>query len=66
MKDPYQVLGIEQHALHSPDEITNAFVNYAYRKLAKVHHPDRGGDPLRFKEITAARDALLKPEGETP
>ena len=26
----------------------------AYRELSKVHHPDRGGDPVRFDQIANA------------
>lgn len=38
-------------------------VNTRYRQLAKKHHPDKGGDPEKFKIITAARDAALKELG---
>jgi hypothetical protein len=30
----------------------------AFRRLAGEHHPDRGGDPERFRQIVAARRAL--------
>eukprot|EP00971_Amphidinium_carterae_P342408 6481703-Amphidinium_carterae.1 len=29
-------------------------IKKAYRKLAVKHHPDKGGDPEKFKEITRA------------
>ena len=29
-----------------------------YRELAKVHHPDKGGDELMFKAITRTREYL--------
>lgn len=29
----------------------------AYRQLARVHHPDLGGDPERFRELTDALEA---------
>ena len=29
-----------------------------YRRLANAHHPDKGGDPERFREITAAYQRL--------
>ena len=29
-----------------------------YRRLANAHHPDKGGDPARFREITAAYQRL--------
>ena len=55
MKDPYQTLGVQR----SDDA---AAVRAAYRKLAKVHHPDLNpGKPEaaeRFKEISAAYDVL--------
>ena len=38
MRDPYQTLGVDKNA--TADDIKSA-----YRKLAKQHHPDLGGDP---------------------
>lgn len=35
-----------------------ATVKAAYRKLAMQHHPDRGGDPGKFREVTAAYNHL--------
>lgn len=55
MKDYYAILGIAKTA--SPDEIKKA-----YRKLAMKHHPDRGGDEHKFKEINEAYDTLSDPE----
>lgn len=55
--DPYQVLGIDRGA----DEDT---VKKAYRKLAMKHHPDKGGDPEKFKEIQSAYDRITKGETE--
>jgi hypothetical protein len=40
-----------------------AEVKRRYREAAVHHHPDRGGDPEKFKTITAARDAALKELG---
>jgi len=34
-------------------------VKSRYRQLALEHHPDRGGDPERFRKVTAAADLLL-------
>jgi DnaJ-class molecular chaperone len=31
----------------------------AYRRLARRHHPDVGGDPEAFRTLTVARDLLL-------
>ncbi len=55
MTDHYQTLGVERNA--SPDEIKKA-----YRKLAAVHHPDKGGDTAMFQKVQAAYDTLSNPE----
>jgi len=33
-------------------------IKRAYHKLARTHHPDKGGDPERFKEISRASEVL--------
>ena len=50
-RDYYEALGIGKNA--SPDEIKKAF-----RRLAVLHHPDRGGDEAKFKEINEAYEVL--------
>jgi molecular chaperone DnaJ len=50
-RDYYEVLGLNKNA--SADEIKKA-----YRKLAKEHHPDKGGDENLFKEISEAYEVL--------
>jgi DnaJ-class molecular chaperone len=49
--DYYKVLGVSKTA--TQDEIKKA-----YRKLAMEHHPDRGGDTIRFAEINEAYETL--------
>ena len=49
--DYYQILGVSRTA--SADEIKKAF-----RKLARTHHPDAGGDEAKFKEINEAYEVL--------
>src|ERR1700691_5859563 len=49
--DYYDLLGVKKDA--SPDEIKKAF-----RKAAVEHHPDRGGDEAKFKEINEAYEVL--------
>ena len=51
MTDHYATLGVARNA--SADEIKRAF-----RKLASLHHPDKGGDTKKFQEIQAAYETL--------
>ena len=55
MADYYQTLGVDKNA--SDDEIKKAF-----RKLAKIHHPDQGGDESKFKELQEAYSILSDPQ----
>lgn len=50
-KDYYAILGVSKTA--SDDEIKKAF-----RRLAHEHHPDKGGDPLKFKDVNEAYQVL--------
>lgn len=50
-KDYYKSLGVDQKA--SKDDIKKAF-----RNLAHKHHPDKGGDAEKFKEINEAYSVL--------
>jgi molecular chaperone DnaJ len=53
-RDYYEVLGVSKSA--SADEIKKSF-----RRLAIQHHPDRGGDEEKFKEINEAYEVLKDP-----
>lgn len=58
-------------ALGLPQAATHEQARTAYRKLAKEHHPDRGGDREEFERIQRAWETLGQldwpelPEGET-
>ena len=41
----YNMLGVDKRA-------TTSEIKKAYRKLAVIHHPDKGGDSEKFKEIS--------------
>ena len=51
----YEVLGVPQNA-------TTDDIKKAYRKLAREHHPDKGGDPEKFKKVQEAYEVLSDPE----
>jgi len=50
----YTTLGIEKEAKQQD-------IKKAYRKAAMKHHPDKGGDEAKFKEITTAYECLGDP-----
>ena len=47
----YEKLGLTYGA-------TNDEIKKAYKKLAREYHPDKGGDPEKFKEISQAYSEL--------
>lgn len=51
----YNILGVSKDA-------SSAAIKKAYHKLAIKKHPDKGGDPEEFKEITEAFDVLKDDE----
>lgn len=57
--NPYTVLGLSTSASKNDAKA-------AYRKLAMEHHPDRGGNDARFKDIKAAWEAINNGWQATP
>ena len=51
MANYYEVLGVKEDA-------SDADIKKSFRKLAQKHHPDRGGNEEKFKELNEAYDTL--------
>jgi hypothetical protein len=51
MATHYEVLGVSENA-------SKREINAAYRRLAKKHHPDKGGDVETFQKVTDAYNVL--------
>lgn len=56
--DYYSILGVDKNA----DDQT---IKKAYKRLAMQHHPDKGGDENKFKEINEAYATLSNPQKKT-
>ena len=55
MTDFYATLGVAKNA--TPEDIKKA-----YRRLAAIHHPDKGGDTAEFQKVQAAYETLSDPQ----
>jgi len=53
--DYYAILGISEHS--TPDQI-----RLAWKDAARKHHPDRGGDPAIFSQLSDAHECLSDPK----
>lgn len=56
MQDPYKILGVQK------GETDKEKIKKAYHRLALKFHPDKGGDPEKFKEISEAYKRLMDQE----
>lgn len=57
LSEAYAVLEVASSA-------TDAEVKSAYVELVKRHHPDRGGDETKMKEVNNARDLIAAHRGD--
>jgi DnaJ family protein A protein 2 len=55
MSTHYTLLGVHRRA-------STPAIKHAYRELARIHHPDKGGDPEVFKCLNEAYATLSDPE----
>lgn len=53
--DHYDTLGVAKNA-------TQEDIKKAYRRLAGIHHPDKGGDTAQFQKIQQAYETLSDPQ----
>ena len=53
--NPYEILDL-------PPDCVEGEIKRAYKRMAKVHHPDSGGDAAKFAEVVSAYELLLNPE----
>lgn len=55
--DCLKILKLGREDLSSADSLDK--IKQAYKKLAKIHHPDMGGDEERFKKLNQAHEKML-------
>lgn len=65
LPDPFETLGVPRHlaarAYSEGDaDRIRAMAEASYRGLSRIFHPDRGGDPQAFAELTSARDEIVE------
>ncbi len=53
--DYYSILGVTSSA-------TREEIKAAFRSLARLHHPDKAGDAVKFKEVNEAHGILADDE----
>lgn len=58
-QEAFRILGV-------PSSATEEEIKKAYRAAASKHHPDKGGDEVKFKELQEAARVLATAESEPP
>ncbi|BAS17156.1 dnaJ protein homolog [Arthrobacter sp. Hiyo8] len=63
-KGPWLAQGSSSHyqILRVPVTATDKEIKVAYRKAARNAHPDHGGDPEVFRQVTLAYETLIDPK----
>ncbi len=63
-KGPWLAQGSSSHyqILRVPVTATDKEIKVAYRKAARSAHPDHGGDPEVFRQVTLAYEILIDPK----
>jgi hypothetical protein len=56
-RESMKLLELKVEELFSDGHVSR--IKTAYKKLAKIHHPDAGGDAEKFKELNAAHQLML-------
>ena len=56
-KESMRLLRLELRELISEGHVSK--IRSAYRRMAKVHHPDMGGNPEKFKKLNEAHQQML-------
>jgi DnaJ family protein A protein 2 len=59
--DALKIFGLDQRS-----SLTETQIRKTYLALSRKHHPDKGGDPTKFKEIQAAYERLKSNEPDDP
>jgi len=61
-ENPFMTLGLHPKVVKEiPDSKLAELVDAQYKAMSKIHHPDRGGDPERFRLLREAYDDLQDP-----
>lgn len=47
-------------SIRDPVAVTEGQIQEAFKRLAQLYHPDRGGDIAMFQKVTTARDNALR------